>query len=150
MTERLGSAIAELHRISGFTWEQLARLFKVSRRSFHFWASGKAMTSANEEHLQRLLSAIRKVDRGSAAANRAVLLAVRDDGNIPFDLLAEGQYDRVSAFIGPGLSQPRTPLVPSTEAKAARVPRSPAKIVDARQERIHVEKGRLLAAKKLM
>src|SRR4051812_580671 len=43
-----GAAIAELRRLTGFTWDQLARLFHVSRRSLHFWASGKIMTPANE------------------------------------------------------------------------------------------------------
>ena len=35
-----GTAIGELRRLSGLTWDQLARLFNVSRRSLHFWASG--------------------------------------------------------------------------------------------------------------
>jgi DNA-binding transcriptional regulator YiaG len=80
---RAGSAIAELRRLSGLTWDQLARLFDVSRRSLHFWASGKAMTPSNEEHLQRVLGAVRKIDRGSAGANREALLAARGDGTVP-------------------------------------------------------------------
>ena len=38
-----GAAIGELRRLSGLTWDQLARLFNLSRRSLHFWASGKPM-----------------------------------------------------------------------------------------------------------
>ena len=64
--EQSAAAIAELRRLCGFTWDQLARLFNVSRRSLHFWASGKAMSPANEEHLQRVLSVLRRIDRGSA------------------------------------------------------------------------------------
>ena len=41
-----GAAIGELRRLSGLTWDQLARIFSVSRRSLHFWASGKPMTPA--------------------------------------------------------------------------------------------------------
>lgn len=74
--EPAGVAIAELRRRSGLTWDQLARLFNVSRRALHFWASGKPMTPSNEEHLQRVLSALRKIDRGSASANRSILLRV--------------------------------------------------------------------------
>ena len=40
-TEATRKAVSELRRISGLTWEQLAWLFGVSRRSVHFWASGK-------------------------------------------------------------------------------------------------------------
>ena len=138
---------AELRRLSGFTWEQLARLFKVSRRSLHFWASGKAMTPMNEEHLQRLLAAVRKVDRGSASANRAVLLVARNDGTLPFDLLAEGQYERVVSLLhsGEAFARPRPPQL-SGEAKAARAPRRPEELVDALQDRVHRERGIARAA----
>jgi len=146
--ERSGAAIGELRRLSGLTWDQLARLFKVSRRSLHFWASGKAMTPANEEHLQRLLAVVRKVDRGSASANRAVLLVARHDGIIPFDLLAEGQYERVAALLphGQGPSRVVSPRL-SNEAKAARAPRSPEELASALQDRVHRETGIARAAK---
>ena len=147
IAEPVGAGIAELRRLTAFTWDQLARLFSVSRRSLHFWASGKAMTQSNEEHLQRLLAVVRKVDRGSASANRAALLAVREDGSIPFDLLASQQYGRVAELLGSGefrrLDVPR----PSAEAMAARTPRPPEELVGALQDRIHREMGTARAAK---
>jgi DNA-binding transcriptional regulator YiaG len=135
--ERSREAIVEVRRLSGFTWDQLARLFKVSRRSVHFWASGKAMTSGNEEHLQRLLAVMRKIDRGSASANRAELLAVREEGSSPFDFLAQGQYDLAAMLVGPGHSQ-RHPAPPMLDegAKAARTPRAPEELVGALQDRV--------------
>lgn len=48
-----GSA-AQLHELrehSGLTWDQLARLFGVSRRSVHHWASGDNMNAAHQEAL---------------------------------------------------------------------------------------------------
>jgi DNA-binding transcriptional regulator YiaG len=143
-----GAAISELHRLSGLTWEQLARLFNVSRRSLHFWASGKPMAPSNEEHLQRLLSVVRKLDRGSASENRTLLLGVREDGSLPFDLLAARNYDRVLALIGPGSGRKTVPPSKlSPEAQAARAPRPPEELVGALQDRIHPASGRLLAAK---
>lgn len=140
-------SIAELRRLSGLTWDQLARLFRVSRRSLHFWASGKAMTPSNEEHLQRLLAVIRKMDRGSSDANRAALVATSEDGTIPFDLLVAEQYDRASAVLGtvgvPRASIPRL----SPETLASRSPRPPEELVDALQDRISPASGRLLGAK---
>lgn len=143
-----GGAIAELRRLSGLTWEQLARLFGVSRRSLHFWASGKPLTAANEERLNRMLATLRRVDRGSATANRTLLLAANADGQIPLDALAEGRYELVASLLGVGGIVPRSVAKrPSSSAQAARTPPSPDRLVNALQDRIHVEKGRLLSAK---
>ena len=140
-------AIAELRRLSGLTWDQLARLFNVSRRSLHFWASGKPMAPSNEEHLQRLLAVVRKIDRGTAAANRALLLAAREDGNFPFDMLAVGAYDRVLALLGTGEVRRVTPSGLSEAERAARTPPRPEDRVSALQDRIHPSSGRLRAAR---
>lgn len=144
-----GGAIAELRRVSGLTWDQLARLFNVSRRALHFWASGKPMASGNEEHLQRLLSVVRKIDRGTASANRGLLLAAREDGSLPFDLLAIGDYDGALALLATGDAR-RVSLSTLTEAvRKARTPRRPDELVGALQDRIHPASGRLRAAKPL-
>jgi hypothetical protein len=145
--DSVGAAIAELRRLTGFTWDQLARLFKVSRHSVHFWASGKPMNHSNEEHLQRLLAVVRKIDRGSASTNRTALLAVHEDGSSPFDLLAAEQYERVVALLGPGEARRiQTPKL-SPEAMASRAPPPPEVLVEALQDRIHPASGRLLAVK---
>ena len=49
--EATQKALGELRRLSGLTWEQLAKLFNVSRRSLHFWASGQPLSRFNEEVL---------------------------------------------------------------------------------------------------
>jgi DNA-binding transcriptional regulator YiaG len=142
-----GAAIGELRRLSGFTWDQLARLFGVSRRSLHFWASGKAMTPANEEHLHRVLATIRKIDRGTAAANRAALLSSKD-GEFPLDLLAEGQYDRVVSVVGAGGAPKRPTLKPlSQAARDARRPPPPEELVNALQNSVHRRFGHPRAAR---
>ena len=136
-----GASIGELRRLSGLTWDQLARLFNVSRRSLHFWASGKPMAPSNEEHLQRLLRVVRAVDRGSASVNRTALLGACEGGALPFDLLAAGEYDRVLALLGRGESQPARPPKPSQESKAERMPRPPEELIGALQDRVHREEG---------
>ena len=142
-----GAGISELRRLSGLTWDQLSRLFNLSRRSLHFWASGKPMAPSNEEHLQRLLAVVRRVDRGSANATRAMLLGVREDGILPFDLLAAGDYDRVLLLLGTGEPRRASPPRLSDGARAARAPRPPEELVDALHDRIHPTSGRLLASK---
>jgi DNA-binding transcriptional regulator YiaG len=141
------SGIGELRRLSGLTWDQLARLFNLSRRSLHFWASGRRMTPSNEEHLQRLLAVVRNIDRGTASANRAILLGVCEGGILPFDLLAAGNYERALSLLGTGVRRRASPKRLSDEARAARVPLPPAELVDALHDRIHPVSGRLLAAK---
>lgn len=145
--EPAGVAIAELRRRSGLTWDQLARLFSVSRRALHFWASGKPMTPSNEEHLQRLLSALRKIDRGSASANRSILLRVDEDGSMVFDLLAARDYDGVVALLGGQEPQRARPPKLAREVRTARAPRPPEELAAAQQDRIHPASGRLLGAK---
>lgn len=141
------TAIAELRRIAGLTWDQLARLFQVSRRSVHFWASGKPMAPTNEEHLQRVLAVVRKIDRGSVGANRTVLLGACQDGSIPFDLLIARDYDRVLTLLGRGKARRASLPKLSQEARAARTPRPPEELVDALQDGIHPTSGRLLTAR---
>jgi hypothetical protein len=141
-----GPAISELRRISGLTWDQLARLFGLSRRSLHYWASGGALTAANEEHLQRLLAVVRKIDRGTASENRAALLAVAED-EAPLDLLAQGQYDRAVTLLGEGsLGRFVTPGL-SDEVLQTRRPSPPDAFVTDIEDTVQVKPGRLLASK---
>lgn len=146
-SEPAGRAIGELRRLTGFTWDQLARLFNVNRRSLHFWASGKAMNLSNEEHLLRLLAVVRKMDRGSASTNRATLLNPRGDGSILFDLLAAGDYEGVLSSVGAGQACGPRPAKQSAEASAIRVPRAPEELIGALQDRVQPASGRLLTPK---
>lgn len=43
-----------LHERSGLTWEQLAKLLGVSRRSVHMWAAGSSVTSVHRAVMERL------------------------------------------------------------------------------------------------
>jgi DNA-binding transcriptional regulator YiaG len=146
--EHSGAAIAELRRLSGLTWDQLARLFSVSRRALHFWASGKPMTPTNEEHLQRLLSVLRTIDRGSATANRRELLAAREDSAIALDLLQERLYDAAVSLIttAGAVNRISAPKI-SPQAAALRAPSSPDRLADALHERVHRDLSAVRIAK---
>jgi transcriptional regulator with XRE-family HTH domain len=142
-----GAALGELRRLSGLTWDQLSRIFGVSRRSLHFWASGKAMAAPNEEHLQRLLVVVRRIDRGSASANRAALFGAREDGRIPFDLLTAGEYERVVSLLGTGGIGPAPRPKLSAQARTTRAPSAPDELVGALQDRVHREGGKTRVAR---
>lgn len=135
--------VAELRRMSGLTWEQLATLFGVARRSVHFWASGKPMNASNEERLSRLLSVVRYINRGSARATRAAIMTAQADGVRPFDLLVADELDEVLERVGAGPQTSTPTLTPlSAAAQAARVPPPPAERIGALQDTVHDEVGR--------
>src|SRR5258705_6076558 len=129
------SAISELRLLSGLTWEQLARLLGVARRSVHLWASGMALSPADQERLLRVLATVRQVDRGGAAANRSALFAEHKGGVVAFDLLARGEYEQVRELLGPGKPRRVMNLTPlSASARATRMPLSPDHYVMAIQD----------------
>jgi DNA-binding transcriptional regulator YiaG len=147
-TESSQATINELKKLSGLTWEQLAKIFNVSRRSLHFWASGKPISPFNEEHLRRLFATIRYVNRGSADFNRSALLEPRHGSTIPLDLLIAGKYEEVKRLLGPGKAVEEKKLKPlSPEAAAARRPQPPEDLVGALHEPVHREVGRSRPAK---
>lgn len=66
--------VMKVHLRSGLTWDQIARLFGVSRRAVHGWASGSRMSAANTEFLARFVSILETRPNNSAEENRAWLL----------------------------------------------------------------------------
>jgi DNA-binding transcriptional regulator YiaG len=139
--EATRAALTTLRRLTGLTWDQIARLFNVSRRSVHFWASGKPMTSEHEEHLHRLLAVVRGANR-SADALRAALLSVVD-GEQVLGLLMARRYDVATVVLGTGdarVAVPRTPLSASVEE--ARRPLAPEDLAVDEGERSYPIDGR--------
>lgn len=146
-SEATREAVSALRRISGLTWDQLGRLFGVSRRSVHFWASGKPLSAENEQRLMRVLDVIRGGDRGNARDTRAALLD-STGGTSPLDLLTSERFEDARSALGQGAGRvrvARTALSP--EARAARTPRPPEELVDARDERVHEGLGRARVAR---
>lgn len=138
-----GAAIMELRRLTGMTWDQLARLFGVARRTVHFWASGKMLNAGNEEKLHRVLATIRRIDRGTARANRNVLFTARSDGILPFDLLQDERYSEATDFLGDRSARQRPVLSPlSKKELSSRTPLKPADLVSAIPDSTHREIGR--------
>lgn len=140
-------AISELRRISGLTWEQLGQLLGVSRRSVHFWASGKPLNAGNEKRLMQVLDIVRAADRGNARSTRAAMMDV-SQGTTPFDMLAARRFDDARLILGPGRARLAPALAGlSEEARAARRPLPPEELYDAKSERVHREPGRARAAR---
>lgn len=146
-TEVTRKAVSELRRISGLTWEQLAELFGVSRRSVHFWASGRPLNAVNHQRLMRVLDVVRHADRGTARGTREALLAARGGGTA-FGMLADQRFWEARTALGRGRSRLVPTLTPLSEAaRTARKPLPPDELHDAMSDRVHQETGRGRAAR---
>jgi transcriptional regulator with XRE-family HTH domain len=146
--EATQKALSELRRLSGLTWEQLAKLFNVSRRSLHFWASGQPLSRFNEEQLNRLLGTLQYIDRGSANLNRSLLLKPEHNGNPLLDLLVAGKYEEFKQIVGAGNAPQKLQLGSlSEDSYTARIPQNPADLVGALQDPVHQEVGQARPAK---
>lgn len=68
-----------LYEESGLTWDQLARILGVSRRSVHAWANGQRVSGRNLERLSHVSSTIRAIEADSAVARRHALFSPRSN-----------------------------------------------------------------------
>jgi DNA-binding transcriptional regulator YiaG len=139
-----GGAVTELRRISGLSWSQIARLFGVTPRSIHLWASGKPASPTHEEHLARVLAFVRTIDRGDSSANRAEILKADSGGTLLFDLLAAGSF---AGMAGTTVQTSRTSRRKSRLDPARVYAPRPDELVNAEQDSIHLEKGASRAAR---
>lgn len=128
-----------LRQISGLTWNEIAVLFGVERRTVHLWVSGKSMDASHADRLIRILDVVVKADRGSSSLNREFIFQEKD-GVVPFDLLADGDYDRFLCVVGIGHGRKEIELRPlSKEEQELRKPPLPEMLVGALHDRVHVD-----------
>lgn len=78
-------AIRWLKDTSGLTWDQLGRMFGVSRRAVHLWANGGRMNAGNAETLHELVSVVGNLPETTADGRRVALLALGTDGRSVVD-----------------------------------------------------------------
>ncbi len=129
------SALQEIKSTTGLTWQQLARVFKVSQRSLHLWMDGEALDSIHRERLYRVLNTIRQLPFPESFQNRAFLLSPQPDGTIPLDLLTAGDDEAIKAFA----AFTPTRAVTNTSLIADRSPLPPSTLMDATQDTLHVD-----------
>jgi DNA-binding transcriptional regulator YiaG len=125
------ASIHEIRRLSGLKWEELAAMFRVSRRSVHHWASGKVVSSANEDLIRKVLALARAYNRGEARKTRDLLLTPNANGVSAFDLIRARSFAALGAV--PSLAPPatiRSLEQLSDQARAALRPPPPHVLLD--------------------
>lgn len=74
-----------LRETSGLTWEQLAKVFGVSRRAVHLWVNGRRMNAGNAELLSALTAVVRDLPGATPEERRAWLLRPDESGRSVID-----------------------------------------------------------------
>jgi hypothetical protein len=121
--------VFEIRRRSGLTWEELADVFAVSRRSIHNWASGKAVSSQHEQLIRKTLQTLRLIPMGAAGQMRDFLLGSDDRAVAPIALLKSGEFDEVLAraeMAAEFSARLGSPI--SAETREARKPPAPTRL----------------------
>lgn len=151
------AAIAEIRQKSQLTWEQLARIFSVQRRSLHFWAKGSRPSFDNAKRLERVRAIVREIDRGTPDVNRALLLRPFAGTDSIYDMLCVGRDEEVLGALKrdddaptPSLSerrshQRRPPRIDASERQHRRA-LPPAELLEARHDDAPLTRRRLVGA----
>lgn len=96
ITRTNAERITELKERSGLTWEQIARLFGVSKRAVLHWRGGANMAAAHEEALTEVLAAIRDAPTTDGTVKDWLMTLDHTTGRAPYqDLLAAGVTSEV-------------------------------------------------------
>lgn len=82
----LSAAVRDLRTMTGLTWDQLGKLFGVTRRAIHHWANGNRMTAHHVEILGELTRFVQDLPC-DASERRSYLLAPRTNGYSIYDQL---------------------------------------------------------------
>ncbi|NQW46867.1 MAG: helix-turn-helix transcriptional regulator [Planctomycetes bacterium] len=98
--ETAADRLREIRSVLGLTWEELAELFGVKRRSVHFWASGKRMTPEHATRLELLREFAATVDRGDSKLNHDLLIEELPAVESPMRLLIDGKFTAAMHAVG--------------------------------------------------
>jgi hypothetical protein len=139
---RTRDAIFELRRLSGLTWEELATLLSVTRRSLHLWANGAPINAPNEKRVRNLLMTMRELDRGTARENRGLLLAPLQDGVTVGELLEGRHFEEAVALAGRGRGRAVGLTTRDPVSRAEKL--SVADMLGTRSDRLHKDEGAAL------
>lgn len=108
----LSAVVQWLHRESGLTWDQIARLFGVSRRTVHLWANGGSMNSRHFSILSEVTKIVRGLPVATPQARRELLLVPGQDRSL-YDVVrerlasdyVEANFDSINAAVRQALTE---------------------------------------------
>lgn len=110
-------SILEIKRLSGLTWEELGKVFGVTRRSVHNWARGDAVTASHDAMIQAVLEKIRRIDQGSAMSTASRLRSLNGEAPL-YSLLTSLPLSELEKSTREMSSTHRDPVVDSATLMA--------------------------------
>jgi DNA-binding transcriptional regulator YiaG len=116
------SYLDEIRTASGLTYEEIAPMLGVSRRTLHAWSAGGAVSARREHHLRSVAEAIDALAQRGPTDARMRLFDRPADGVSPYDLLAEGLYDE-ALDIALGRARVEPPMTPDAPGIASQLSR---------------------------
>lgn len=96
--------ICSIHDRAGLTWDQIARLIGVSRRSVHMWVAGSPMSGRHRETLAKVDRLVTSYGNLEPKAVRTRLFTIGTSGLSDFDRFIRDRYDSLPNINGPMLS----------------------------------------------
>jgi DNA-binding transcriptional regulator YiaG len=87
----LARSVRALRRRSGLTWDELARIFGVTRRTLYNWSIGGQVSAAHAQALAQVIARVHEVDAGDPKLTRSRLLAPTDSGATLYTRLVQQQ-----------------------------------------------------------
>jgi DNA-binding transcriptional regulator YiaG len=84
----LAKSVRALHERSGLTWDELAYIFGVSRRTLHNWSTGGQVSASHAQAIASVMGVIHEVDAGDPKLTRSKLLAPTAEGETAYTRLA--------------------------------------------------------------
>jgi transcriptional regulator with XRE-family HTH domain len=99
--------LVELRNLLGYSWEDIAQLLSVDRRSIYNWVSGNEVRRSNHEKIREVLETVRCLDRGIAEINRAVIEYSAPDCVPLRTMIIAGEHQLVREIAGRAHGQAR-------------------------------------------
>ncbi|MEO1406682.1 MAG: hypothetical protein AAFV54_09355 [Pseudomonadota bacterium] len=115
-------SVQAIRRLTGLPWSKIADVFDVSRRTIHNWASGADVAPENARRIVSVASAIQDIDRGTVAANAALLGHEFSNGLTGFELLRTQAYDAFRQSFAVGRHPRDTSNQPSHQKRPVNAP----------------------------
>lgn len=84
------NALGRIKHASGLTWDQIARLIGVQRRSIHNWLNGSTISADHEERLHALEAVVEVASRGRSPHETRAWMQKRFNGVSIVELLEAG------------------------------------------------------------
>ena len=76
----LAQSVRSLRQRSGLTWDELARIFNVTRRTLYNWTIGGQVSAAHAQALAQVIALVHEIDLGDPRQTRSRLLAPTESG----------------------------------------------------------------------